>query len=167
MPSSDIIGELRCAVVIDTNLTDCYSTLSGIESSRYLQYRVTFNSGDSSNSAEFYDLTVAYGIHESTGSVTSIPISPIDLREWKEVFYTSTVPVSTALTIDVLADDGTVLLSDVNSGGSLASIDPSLFPSIQLRATFLTNDVSQTPSLDLWGLRWIVGGKLYFPIILR
>jgi hypothetical protein len=167
VPSAVSVGDLRCAVGISPSLTDCFSTLPGIESSRYLQYRVTFDSHDSSTSLAFYDITLAYGIHASPGSASSLLLSPSDLRAWKEVFYTSKVPANTVLTVDVLARDGTVLLPNVNSGDSLASINPSLFPSIQLRATFLTNDVSHTPELDMWGLRWVSGGILYFPIILR
>ncbi len=166
-PKHIVFGDLMCLYAANQNQTDCTSTLPEISSSRYLQYRVNFINGDPTTTLTFYQITLLYGLHPSTGSAISIPISPIDLRQWQQLFYTSTVPISTALTIDVLANDDTVLLPNVHSGDSLASIDPSLFPSLKLRATFVTDDLSRTPELDLWGVRWQVGRKYYYPMIVR
>lgn len=157
-----------CACRLDVDLCDCRCFRLGIASGRFFQYRVTFSNDDPSRTQTFNEITIAYGIYVPSGTATSRAIPPIDLQSWKEVFYSATVPISTALTIDVLATDGKVLLSSVTSGDSLASIDPLVYPSIQLRATLATDDIPRTPELDLWGVRWFVNTRWYFfPIIFR
>ena len=101
-----------------------------------------------------------------TGTATSVSVSPVDLLEWEEVIISSTVPASTTLAIDILAE-GTVLLQNVGNGDSLASIDPHEYPAIQLRATLTTMDTSLTPDVDLWGVRWSVRPRLYLPVVLQ
>lgn len=167
VPKHMFFGDFICFFTGNQNLTDCTSTLPEIASSRYLQYRVTFVNNDAATTLAFYQITVLYGLHPPTGSAISNPIPPIDLRQWQQVFYTSTVPVSTSLTIDVLANDGTVLLPNAQSGDSLASIDSTTYPAVKLRATFVTDDLSRTPELDLWGVRWEVGRKYYYPFVVR
>lgn len=162
------VSEKICTRRIDTDWTRCTSFRLAIGSSRYFQYRVTFTNNDPNRTLIFDEITIAYGIYVPFGYAISRAIPPTDLQSWKEVFYSSTVPISTALTIDVLATDGTVLLSNVNSGDSLAGINPSAYPSLQLRATLATNDLSRTPELDMWGIRWFTNTRLYFfPMILR
>ena len=161
------IGQFSCSNSVSLNLTNCNSNMSGIESSRYIQYRATFTSSDPNSSIAFYDINLVFGIHPLTGTATSQLISPVDLLSWRESFYTSTIPVSTSLTIDVLSSDGNVLLSNVSSGNSLASINPSIYPSIKLRASLATDDPSRSPEIDAWGVRWLIGSRLYLPIILR
>jgi hypothetical protein len=58
----------------------------------------------------------------------------MDLLAWETVVYTATEPVSTALQIDVLEADGTLLLADVGNGEDLAGIDPAEHPSLKRRA---------------------------------
>lgn len=165
---SKVSGQYYCvSYVLNPDRTECTSYLAGIDSSRYFQYRVTFTSSDATRTLELYDIKVYYGIHAANGTALSWVITPIDLGSWKEVFYTSTVPVGTALTVDVLSPDGTVLLSNAVSGQSLASINSSTYKSVQLRATLTTDDVSRSPTLNAWGLRWWVGPKQYLPIIRR
>lgn len=145
----------------------CNTSMTGIESSRYIQYRVTLTHSDPSHTVNFNDITFTYGIHAPLGSVVTGPISPIDLGSWKQVFYTCTIPISTTLAIDVLSPNGTVLLPNVVSGDSLASIDPMAYPSIKLRATLGTHELSHTPELDVWGLRWFVGYRYYMPVMTK
>lgn len=166
--SQKISGAYSCSFSIPLDRNECSTFLVGIESSRYFQYRVTFTNSDPSRTLAFNEINITYGIHAPMGTAISRAIPPTDLQSWKEVFYSSTVPISTALTIDVLATDGTVLLSNVTSGESLAGINPSAYPSLQLRATLATDDLSRTPELDMWGVRWFTNTRLYFfPMILR
>jgi len=159
-----VVGEFYCVYIINTNETHCESSMVGIESSQYIQYRITFNSSDPNTTIEFFDMSFIYGIHPVIGTATSETVSPIDLLAWKRLFYTSTVPISTSLVIDVLAPDGIVLMSNVHSGADLSSIQDA---SIKLRTTFTTTDTSHTPELDTWGLEWSVRWRSYLPIILR
>jgi hypothetical protein len=156
-----------CAYTYNTGDSECFSTLKGIDSSQYIQYRALFNSEDSQKTVALYEINFVYGIHNLTGSAVSILIPPEDLHEWESVIITSTNPDNTSLVIDVLAPDGTVLIPNVSDGSSLAGIDPILYPGIQLRANLITLDESITPDIDLWGLKWSIWNMLYLPTVLR
>jgi hypothetical protein len=76
---------------------------------------------------------------EGTVSVT-ISLSPTQTLESDPLsFRRFFVPTGTSLTIDVLSADGIPLLSDVTSGMSLAAVDPTVYPSLKLRATLSTD----------------------------
>ncbi len=156
-----------CNYVINTNWSECMSNMGGIQSSQFIQYRASFVSTDPSSSIALYDIELMYGIHPATGTAVSLPLAQIDLKAWENVIYSSTVPISTSLVIDVLALDGGILIANAINGDSLESIDPNLYPGIKLRATFTTNDPSLTPVLDLWGVRWSVSPKVFLPVVLR
>jgi hypothetical protein len=104
-----------------------------------------------------------------TGTATSRVITPtVSIDEWGHVSYTGTVPAGTSLTVDVLSADGTLLLSDVTSGTGLASVDPTAYPSLKLRATFSTDDLANSASLDEWTITWQPRSwEVYLPIVLR
>jgi hypothetical protein len=159
--------EYYCAYTYNADETDCLSNMSGIDSSRYIQYRAGFSNNDPTKTIALYDIDFLYGTHPSTGTALSIPIPPVDLREWESISITSTIPASTTLVIDVVAPDGTVLVQDAQNGDSLANIDPDQYPTIQLRASFASADKSLTPDLDLWGVRWSIMHKRYLPTIWR
>jgi hypothetical protein len=169
--SLQVWGRYSCIYALDMvnggYVLYCYTSMIGIESSQFIQYRVPFSHSDPSHTVNFNDITITYGIHAPLGTVITGLISPIDLGSWKQVFYTCTIPVSTALAIDVLAPNGTVLLPDVLSGDSLTSIDPIEYPSIKLRATLATDELSRTPELDAWGLRWVVKYRYYLPVMTK
>jgi hypothetical protein len=156
-----------CAYVINLDWSDCSSNMSGIESSRHIQYRASFNSNDPDNSIALFDIEIGYGVHRTTGAAVSESIPPVDLWAWRDVFYTATIPISTSLTVDILSADGMVLISNASSGSNLASIDPSAYPAIKLRATLTTDNPAYTPELDAWGVRWVVGSRCYLPVVLR
>jgi hypothetical protein len=141
--------------------------MQAIDSSRYIQYRAAFNSDDPGSTVALYDIDIWYGIHATEGTGTSILIPPIDLHAWERVFYTSTLPTGTSLTVDVLAADDSVLIPNVSTGDSLAGIDPSHYPSIKLRATLGTPDPSLSPEIDVWGVEWTVSKRQYLPLIFR
>jgi len=157
--------EYLCVYITDTDRGECTTNMSGIDSSRYIQYRAAFDSPDPSSTVALYDIDLLYGTHPVTGTASSVWVSPADLLQWERVIISSTVPVSTALAIDILAADGTVLLQNAGDGDSLAGIDPHTHPAITLRATFTTMDTSLTPDVDMWGVRWSVVTKLYLPVM--
>jgi hypothetical protein len=104
-----------------------------------------------------------------TGTATSRAITPtVSIEEWGHITFTRTVPVGTSLTVDVLGADDTPLLSDVTSGMSLTAVDPTVYPSLKLRATFTTTDLADSASLDKWTVTWEPRScKVYLPIIVR
>jgi len=158
---------IYCGYSPSLDKTECKSDLSGIASSRYLQYRARFNSGDARRTMALEYLKVFYGLYVASGEVTSTLINPGDLLAWQGIFYTATVPANTHLLVDVLSADGTILIPHAMNETSLAGIDPATHPSIKLRATLLTNDPARSPELDVWGVRWLVGWRGYFPVIGR
>jgi hypothetical protein len=159
--------EYYCAYTFNSDETQCFTNMSGIDSSLYIQYRALFSSNDSTITVALYEIDFLYGTHYSSGTALSILIPPVDLRDWESVIITSTIPASTTLIIDILAPDGTVLLSDVADKNSLVGIDPQIYPAIQLRASLATTDESVTPDVDLWGFKWSVWNRIYVPVILR
>jgi hypothetical protein len=155
----------RCSV--GPNETDCHSLLVGIESNRYLQYRATFSNDDASQGAALLDIEIGYGLRALSGTAVSAELAPLDLAAWETVFYTATAPLSTAVQIDVLAGDGTVLQPDVGNGESLAGIDPLAHPALKLRARLSSEVDYETPYVDAWGLRWQTTTRVYLPLVAR
>ncbi len=84
--------------------------------------------------------------------ITSDPIEPDNLESWHD-FLTD---FEDTITFDILNEAATlVLIEDISSGQSLASIDPVLHPAIRLRADFERTDPSYTPTLDWWKVRYV------------
>lgn len=160
-----VFMEYYCAYTYNSDETECFSNMNGIASSRYIQYRATFSSNDPSKTVAFYEIDFLYGTHYPAGSATSILIPPVDLLDWESVRVVSNVPANTTLVIDVLAPDGTVLLSDVGNADSLEGIDPHDYPGLQLHISLSTTVESISPDIDLWGLRWSVLNYIYLPAI--
>ncbi len=156
-----------CAFTLPLENTDCFTTMRGINSSPYIQYRALFSRANLSSTVALYDIDFLYGIHILSGDALSILIPPEDLREWENVIITSTIPTNTSLIIDILAPDGSLLIPDVKNGTSLAGIDSHDYPAIQLRASLATSDESISPDIDLWGIRWLVWNRQYLPVMLR
>lgn len=116
-------------------------------------------------------ITLADG--ENEGLILSVPITPTGaFAQWGELHYTGGVPPGTSLTIDVLAEDNTLLLGDLADGASLASIDPALHPSLRLRATLRRTQPEAAPYLDEWAVGWqaewppAAGPRIYLPLIM-
>jgi len=150
-----------------SSLERCQTHLGYIGNGRYLQYRVTFSTHSNNVPVVLYDLKIVHNLYYASGTASSLAISPTYLWQWQNVVYTATVPTSTTIRVDVISLDGTVLISDIVSGGSLNSINPTENPSIRLRATLTTDDPSLTPRLDSWSVTWTNGNKLYLPVIVR
>ncbi len=69
---------------------------------------------------------------------------------WDRLTWEADTPPSTNLTVDVLDEQGEVLLSQVSNGGSLQSIAAQQHPAIRLRANLSTFDPHVTPILKRW-----------------
>jgi hypothetical protein len=162
-----IFNEYMCWYTFNTDDTGCLTNMSGIDSSTYIQYRLSFDHDDPTNTVALYDIDFLYGTHPFTGTAISIIIPPVDLREWESVIITSTIPTSTSLLIDITTPDGTILAHDVHNGDALAWIDPVENPALQLRASFSTSDKSLTPDVDVWGITWLVMNRQFLPVIFR
>jgi hypothetical protein len=159
--------EFTCVYVFGSDDTECVSNMSGIESSAYIQYRLSFSSPDPAKTVALWDLDLVYGIHPTAATALSVPLDPVDLGEWASLILSSTVPAGTMLVVDIVAPDGTVLIADASHDDSLAGIEPRAYPAVQLRATFATSDTSLTPGIDLWGVRWSVRWRLWLPLVIR
>lgn len=85
-------------------------------------------------------------------------VAPTGVKKWGRVDYTAEHPnARTSLSVDVLAADGSVLVSGVKPGESLAErIDPFVHPSIKLAALLHGDptDCSKRPVLLSWGVAW-------------
>ncbi len=160
-------GDYMCVYTINSEITECESNLNGISSSQFIQYRLSFDSDSPLHTVALYDIDILYGTHALSGTAWSIIVPPADLSQWESVILTSTVPADTQLTLDILAEDGTLLLHDVEDDTSLLGIDPGQNPSLQLYASFSTTDPSHSPDIDLWGLTWKVKYKIFIPVVLR
>lgn len=160
-------NEYICWYTYNTDDTGCLTNMSGIASSAYIQYQLSFASDDPTNTVALYDIDFLYGTHPFTGTAFSIIIPPVDLREWENVIITSTIPTSTTLLIDIMTPDGTILAHDVQNGDDLAWIVPLENPALQLRASFSTNDPSVTPDVDVWGITWLVMNRHFLPAVFR
>jgi hypothetical protein len=69
---------------------------------------------------------------------------------WERVTWEAGTPSGTRIVVDVLDEEGNVVLRNVKNGDSLWSIDPAEHPAIRLRATLSTRDERVTPVLKNW-----------------
>lgn len=105
------------------------------------------------------------------GYAISQPVSPTTaFAGWDEVRYTAAVPAAATLAVDVLAEDGSLLVENVTAGASLAAIDPTQHPRLRLRARLATTQTGVTPYLDTWSLSWRLQVQpalpLYLPLLM-
>lgn len=92
---------------------------------------------------------------QTNGYAESIAIAPSEgFAAWESVHFVTETSSGTSLTVDILAADRTLLLSNVSDSVSLAGIDPIAHPSLILRANLASQHAGATPSLDSWSLSW-------------
>ncbi len=103
----------------------------------------------------FDNLRLAGGQFVASGTFTSPPVAPASWVRWGALTFTRDVSgAGTALSVDVLATDGTVLASDVASGTDLNTVANIAGRSaIKLRANLSTSVNTVTPRL----LDWTIG----------
>lgn len=126
---------------------DDFDDLSGLEIQSLQNVDLTLKDG--------YAELLALTDQSTIGIAISKPITPAaTIQQWDKLEYQATLPLSTTLTIDVLALDDTLLLQSVPNGGSLAAIDPLIHPSLRLRANFATIVPGRSAALDEWRVSW-------------
>jgi len=120
------------------------------------------------NKAGFTELVAGSNgvIYGAIGSYSSFDSSPPELiafrtdcaagriGAWERVTWEADTPRGTDISIDVLDEKGTVLMRDIRNGGSLASIDPLIYPSIRLQATLTTRNPQVSPVLKSWQVEY-------------
>jgi len=152
--------------------------VAGSLSGRYLQYRLILHSR--STAAEVDNSLSPLSLHPSLSSsvyfggftpvvrrievhyyacaaqVVSRPITPTSVGKWKTLTYVVSRTPAETVTVDVLSADGSVLLANVKSGASLASLDAYRYHSIKLRALLVSDpaDCSKRPTLEGWQVTW-------------
>lgn len=80
------------------------------------------------------------------------------------------MPTGAQLFIDLLSADGSVLLEDVASGASLASVDARLHQAVRLRARLSAGAGGARPGLFSWGITWqgaTSRTQVFLPLIAR
>jgi hypothetical protein len=104
--------------------------------------------------------------YDTSGTLTSISVSPSYLNSWTTASTTIVTPANTSLVVHVV--DGTgVLIPDAvlpgNAAGftsasiNLSSISTTTYPTLALKGDLATTATSTTPSLNDWAINSIVG----------
>ncbi|MBN2002885.1 MAG: hypothetical protein JXA21_05980 [Anaerolineae bacterium] len=73
---------------------------------------------------------------------------------WERVTWEADTPRGTGIKIDVLDEDGNTLVKNIRNGGSLAGIDPAIYPTLRLHATLTTDDPAVSPVLKSWQVEY-------------
>lgn len=107
-------------------------------------------------------LTNTSGVYESEGFTQSTSTSPTYLHAWTLFQATSTKPLGTSITYQILYDDaGTpALVPDSSIPGNaagindttidLSSVNPTTYDTLYVRANLSTSDTSTTPEIEEW-----------------
>jgi len=95
------------------------------------------------------DFIVKLTSFATSGYAATKPITlPAEALGWDRVTFEA---IGNAV-VDVLDQDGNVLLADIANGASLAGIDHSTNPSLRLKVSMTANE----QRLDWWALSWLV-----------
>ena len=105
------------------------------------------------------DVTYSIGVEKDLildAQVTSKKIPEDTVIEWTEFNVLYDISQGGSLTFNILDSSATnVLLSDINNGEDISSIDPEDHPQIRLQAQFERNNPSYTPMLDYWSVTYV------------
>ncbi|MFC1727759.1 beta strand repeat-containing protein, partial [Patescibacteria group bacterium] len=119
-----------------------------------IRFKANFT-GNGTATSTLEDVTLAYHSYESSGTAITANIDPsVGPVEWETASFNSTAPDSTTLTVDVLDTSNNALLTGVDSGDSLTSIDVGTYTAVRLRANLSTTNQGLTPSLQDWTVNW-------------
>jgi hypothetical protein len=116
------------------------------------------------------DDTITLALGATSGTVTSIPITPtLGATSWGTLHYSATVGLNTSLNVDLLDANDNLVLSNVPDGTDISAALLATYPTLKLRATLTTSQPGLTPELHEWSLGWIVPpeSKVYLPLAIR
>lgn len=113
--------------------------------------------------------TIVLNSGATSGTVTSIPITPTNATKWGTLHFNATLPLSTSLTVDVLDLNHTPVLTNVKAGADLSALSLITYPSLRLRASLTrTTAAVASPKLHDWQLSWLPKmGKVYLPVVIK
>jgi hypothetical protein len=125
------------------------------ETGRVQAGNATFSSLTWASDGKVYGMQITAVFHSFWGPyirnlVVYDPNNP-EFQGWDRVTFGYAAPAGTSIRVDLMDADGNVLLTDLNSGDSLSSIDHIVHRAVQLRVILLGNGVS-SPSLDFWAV---------------
>ncbi len=90
-----------------------------------------------------------------TGVAISKAIAPAAIQQWGRLSYSAlNQSAMVTLTIDLLDQNGNLLLADLPDGASLSMIDPVAHPVLRLRARFMSSVPGESVWLDQWQVSW-------------
>lgn len=144
----------------DQTWSDWSAPLTGPEQTvpvpprRYVQYRVSMTTTNHLFSPRLEEVRLTYSQFAANGQARSVLITPLNLGKWTQIGYTATLPISTALQVDVWDVSNTPVLTDIASGADLSQLDVEIYPALKLVARLTTEDRSTSPQLDAWALAW-------------
>ena len=103
--------------------------------------------------------------YSSSGSATSVAITPAYLARWSSASTTASVPGGTEFRLQVLDGTGALLPDAVLPGNAsgftgaitLSSISTTTYPSLALRAELSSGNPALTPSIEEWRLGYDEG----------
>lgn len=102
-------------------------------------------------------LTKTVSKYYSSGNVTSITISPLNLAGWDEFYARSTIPQGTNITYKILNATNNAVVCTITAGQASTGYDISSYTtgveSIKLYAELMAN-ASSIPILHDWGISW-------------
>jgi hypothetical protein len=122
------------------------------------------------NTQRGFDDTIILSGGVLSGTVTSIPIVPTPgATHWGTLRFSTTRPVGTSITIDVLDGNGSIVQANATDSADLSDLAISTHPTLILRATLTSTQTGQTPRLQEWSLGWLQQeqDQLYLPMIRR
>ncbi|MBP9668731.1 MAG: carboxypeptidase regulatory-like domain-containing protein [Candidatus Pacebacteria bacterium] len=100
------------------------------------------------------------GSYEPEGSARAVPVSVAYLSAWKEVEFSDTRPVGTAIRYYIYADDVGTLVPDTdlpgNSAGfttspiDLSGLSTTTYSTVRVGAVMTTLDLNETPRITEW-----------------
>ncbi len=123
------------------------------------KFQINFSGGQA-------ELDINSGPYYNSGYIISETIYPVNLVLWEDIFFSDSQPLSTEIRYEILYYIGTEWKVIPNSALpenetgftsspiNLFDLDPIAYPSIRIKANFLTLDTLVTPILEDWEFIW-------------
>jgi len=110
------------------------------------------------------DQALALARTPGSGEGSSVPIDLPAGMMWDEVnFHFASDPPTSTLQVDVLGNEGDILLAHVSSGASLAGLDSWDHGPLRLRVRMTSTAEGASPLLWSWSVTWRQQPRVYLP----